>query len=64
MLRIRLATRAAWRCGQGRDRTVDLSLFKRALVPTELPGLSKCESPLPCYATPKRRLAAFSSCPI
>src|SRR5215208_3700581 len=24
--------------GQGRDRTVDLPLFRRTLVPTELPG--------------------------
>ena len=26
--------------GQGQDRTVDLTIFSRALVPTELPGLS------------------------
>ncbi len=26
------------RCGQGRDRTGDLPLFRRTLVPTELPG--------------------------
>jgi hypothetical protein len=25
-------------CGQGRDRTGDLPLFRRTLVPTELPG--------------------------
>ena len=25
--------------GQGRDRTVDLPIFSRTLVPTELPGL-------------------------
>ena len=25
-------------CGQGQDRTVDLPLFRRALIPTELPG--------------------------
>ena len=25
-------------CGQGRGRTADLSLFRRALVPTELPA--------------------------
>ncbi len=25
-------------CGQGQDRTVDLPLFRRTLVPTELPG--------------------------
>jgi hypothetical protein len=27
-------------CGQGQDRTVDLPLFRRTLVPTELPDLS------------------------
>jgi hypothetical protein len=27
------------RGGQGRDRTADLPLFRRTLVPTELPGL-------------------------
>jgi integrase len=28
-----------WICGgQGRDRTVDLPIFSRTLVPTELPG--------------------------
>ena len=27
--------------GQGRDRTVDLTIFSRALVPTELPGLRR-----------------------
>ncbi|MEY4323570.1 MAG: hypothetical protein RL410_1351, partial [Actinomycetota bacterium] len=26
------------RGGQGQDRTVDLPLFRRTLVPTELPG--------------------------
>src|SRR6202045_2513357 len=26
------------RCGQGRDRTGDLPLFRRTLIPTELPG--------------------------
>ena len=26
--------------GQGRDRTGDLPLFRRTLVPTELPGLA------------------------
>ena len=25
-------------CGQGRGRTADLPLFRRTLVPTELPG--------------------------
>jgi hypothetical protein len=28
--------------GQGRDRTVDLPLFRRTLVPTELPGPCGC----------------------
>ena len=28
------------RCGQGRARTADLSLFRRTLLPTELPGRS------------------------
>jgi hypothetical protein len=27
------------RCGQGQDRTVDLPLFRRTLIPTELPDL-------------------------
>ncbi|MEY4624451.1 MAG: hypothetical protein RLZZ07_1081, partial [Actinomycetota bacterium] len=27
--------------GWGRDRTVDLTIFSRALVPTELPSLMK-----------------------
>jgi hypothetical protein len=26
------------RCGWGRDRTVDLTIFSRTLVPTELPS--------------------------
>src|SRR4029453_5197483 len=30
-------------CGQGRGRTADLSLFRRALVPTELPAPRRCE---------------------
>lgn len=29
---------AAHRGGQGRDRTADLPLFRRSLIPTELPG--------------------------
>ena len=29
---------AGGRCGQGRGRTADLPLFRRSLVPTELPG--------------------------
>src|SRR5688572_30248098 len=29
-------------CGQGRGRTADLSLFRRALVPTELPAPIRC----------------------
>jgi hypothetical protein len=31
--------RAAGKRGQGRNRTGDLSLFRRTLLPTELPGL-------------------------
>jgi hypothetical protein len=31
--------RAARKRGQGRNRTGDLSLFRRTLLPTELPGL-------------------------
>ena len=27
------------KCGQGQDRTVDLPLFRRTLIPTELPDL-------------------------
>ena len=29
------------RSGSGQDRTVDLTIFSRALVPTELPSLEK-----------------------
>src|SRR5689334_11777228 len=36
MLRERRTRRIV--CGQGRDRTADLPLFRRTLVPTELPG--------------------------
>ena len=36
--------------GWGRDRTVDLTIFSRALVPTELPSQSKSWAP----ATNKR----------
>ena len=32
------------RCGQGRGRTADLPLFRRSLVPTELPGRGRCRS--------------------
>ena len=33
-------------CGQGRDRTGDLPLFRRTLIPTELPGRkASCASP-------------------
>ncbi len=33
-------------CGQGRDRTADLPLFRRTLIPTELPGRkAPCASP-------------------
>ena len=31
-------SRALSVCGQGRDRTADLPLFRRSLIPTELPG--------------------------
>jgi hypothetical protein len=34
----RSSTRAACAGGQGRDRTADLPLFRRSLIPTELPG--------------------------
>src|SRR6478609_2355738 len=43
------------RGGQGRDRTGDLPLFRRTLVPTELPGQSAGPvsrgKPAPCSAT-------------
>jgi hypothetical protein len=32
-------------CGQGRGRTADLPLFRRSLVPTELPGRDRCCTP-------------------
>jgi DNA-directed RNA polymerase specialized sigma24 family protein len=32
--------------GQGQDRTVDLPLFRRTLVPTELPDLARCSARL------------------
>ena len=32
------------RCGQGRGRTADLPLFRRSLVPTELPGRGRCRN--------------------
>lgn len=35
---VRLGTSAIKKCGQGRGRTVDLPIFSRTLVPTELPG--------------------------
>ena len=31
-----------FRGGQGQDRTVDLPLFRRTLIPTELPDLAGC----------------------
>lgn len=34
--------------GQGRDRTADLPLFRRTLVPTELPG-RKAVIASPCW---------------
>ena len=37
--------------GQGQDRTVDLPLFRRTLVPTELPGLAgRFPGPAECSA--------------
>src|SRR6478609_2018000 len=39
------ASRRGTRCcggGQGRGRTGDLSLFRRTLLPAELPGLARC----------------------
>lgn len=35
-----LKTKKRWKklSGQGQDRTADLPLFRRSLVPTELPG--------------------------
>ena len=51
--------RSCWwdSCGQGRDRTGDLPLFRRTLVPTELPGLKRQAgltevNPARCLATP------------
>ena len=42
--------------GQGRDRTADLPIFSRTLVPTELPGRNmprgRDNRPLACGATP------------
>ena len=39
-------SRINYRGGQGRDRTGDLPLFRRTLVPTELPGRkARCASP-------------------
>ena len=35
---VRLGTSTVKKCGQGRGRTVDLPIFSRTLVPTELPG--------------------------
>ena len=32
-------------CGLGRDRTGDLTIFSRSLVPTELPSLTKNSAP-------------------
>src|SRR5579859_5474605 len=31
-------------CGQGQDRTVDLPLFRRTLIPTELPDQARCSA--------------------
>ena len=38
--------------GQGRNRTGDLSLFRRTLLPTELPGLVIGDRFITAYATP------------
>jgi hypothetical protein len=38
--------------GQGRNRTGDLSLFRRTLLPTELPGLVSVMESITSYATP------------
>jgi hypothetical protein len=38
--------------GQGRNRTGDLSLFRRTLLPTELPGLCFGDESITNYATP------------
>ena len=38
--------------GQGRDRTVDLPIFSRTLVPTELPGQTKPATAMKSFADP------------
>ena len=40
-------------CGLGRDRTGDLTIFSRSLVPTELPSQTRfqCHSPKKAYDT-------------
>lgn len=43
---------AVTRGGQGRDRTADLPLFRRSLVPTELPGPGCRRAPRRVSATP------------
>ena len=49
------------RGGQGRDRTGDLPLFRRTLVPTELPGPKREAGPDSCEGTgPGRRLATLT----
>jgi hypothetical protein len=42
------------RCGQGRDRTADLPLFRRSLIPTELPGQKQDFLAGPDRAQPRR----------
>jgi hypothetical protein len=42
------------RGGQGQDRTVDLPLFRRTLVPTELPDLGRATSTGPLILAPTR----------
>jgi hypothetical protein len=41
-----------WKGGQGRNRTGDLSLFRRTLLPTELPGLLIGDGFTTAFATP------------
>jgi hypothetical protein len=43
-LRLSRFRRSERLCGQGQDRTVDLPLFRRTLVPTELPDLGAMRS--------------------
>src|SRR5689334_4179568 len=45
------------RGGQGRDRTGDLPLFRRTLIPTELPGR---KAPKPQTQVPRQTLATLT----